>query len=99
MWTRRRLALRDGRAVYRNRSGAVTPGCVPGSAQGLRTLTLRPSRKPYRFAAVVDSIPAGALGAVTATLVPGTSPVLGQAGLCSTLDARCVRRGTVIRCR
>src|SRR5262249_33208970 len=76
--------------VCRNLSGRILPTCEPGSAQGLRKLTMHNGQRVDRFKALVQPAPVKLPSVLGVTLVLGTSPVVGDSGRCGTLQARCV---------
>jgi hypothetical protein len=99
---------RDGwrKQGYRNRSGALPPGCAPGSAQGLRRVRLEDRRA--RGGGVDVAI--GGRGAtldppmtpLRITVVLGEDPAAGLAGACAshTFGAgSCKAKRGVVRCK
>jgi cysteine-rich repeat protein len=75
---------------YLNASGALPPGCAPGSANGLRSMRLKDrlattGRIEFRVKTRDSTIPTLPVAPVTATLVLGQSPAAGTAGRCARI--------------
>lgn len=89
-------------ARYRNKSGALPPGCVAGSARGLSTLTYKVSSAfdlQVTAAAKRASI-STPVGPLRATIVLGATADASTAGQCAvSAPLACTVRGASVRCR
>jgi len=96
--------------VYRNETGALPPGCIPGSAGGLTRMRLKHSTA-VRLSS--GRIRGGGLGyevdlatawrpipgaRVATTIVLGDTTGSGAAAPCGTFEVRCVASDASVRC-
>ena len=77
--------------TYKNVSGAFPPGCVAGSAGGLRALSLKDKlakdgKLHFKVKVTNGSIPAVPPPPVTAAVILGPSPAAGLAGRCGLVQ-------------
>lgn len=82
--------------LYVNKSNALPPACVPGSAQGFQKLKMRWSGVNDFRAQVKDTTMPLVVGPIRATIYDGTGPVNECDGWVG--DAPCVNRGRSVRC-
>jgi len=99
---------RDGwrKLVYRDRAGALPPGCSPGSAQGLRVVRLADRRARGGGIDFTISGRGAALDTPTTplrlTIVLGADRPAGLAGACASHlfgPTACKAKRAVVRCR
>jgi cysteine-rich repeat protein len=82
--------VRPSAAVYKNVSGALPPGCAPGSANGLRTVKVKDrlakdGTMQVRVKARNATIPTVPAPPLQASIVLGQSPAAGAAGHCGQI--------------
>jgi hypothetical protein len=82
---------------YVNVSGALSPACVPGSAQGLRSLKIKRGSKPDLRFDVRDAAIPTMIGPIRATIYDGPAPVNECDGWVG--DAPCRVRANVAKCK
>jgi len=96
--------------VYNNETGALPPGCIPGSAGGLTRVRLK-HRTPVRLSN--GKVRGGGLAyevdlatawrpipgsRIATTIVLGDTTGSGAAAPCGTFEARCVASDASVRC-
>jgi hypothetical protein len=104
--------LKNGTFAYANRSGALPPLCLPGSAQGLASVKLTDDRAGasasvlYKVGAKGVPLPAGLAAPVRFLQLdlafgeppaPGVPSAAGEAGVCSESVVRVGAAGTACR--
>jgi len=95
--------IKPGKAVYRNRSGALdAPTCTPGSAQGLVKVSLRSrGSRDVQLKILVRRATLPSIAApLRVTLVLGDTAAAGDAGSCAIVRRLvCMPHGSGLRCR
>lgn len=89
---------------YKNKSGALPPGCAPGSANGLQAIKLkdkRATRQQILFTIKVKNgtIPGSVVGPLRATLVTAADAGAGVAGDCGGIvNSNCTISPDKVQC-